>query len=282
MKKIKIITDSASDIPVKNIKGITVLPMRISFSGEDFLDGVTISHNEFYERLINSSNLPTTSLIPPVCFEEEYKKAINKGEKVLVITISSKLSGTYQSAVSAADAFKGKVFVVDSLNATIGQQILVMYALKLIKQGLSIEAVVSELESKRNKIHIIGLLDTLEYLKQGGRISKTTAFVGGMLAIKPVVTIDAGTVLMLGKSRGTANGNAFVDNQVETFGGINYDMPYLVGYTGTDSNRLKDYLKNSKHKWTKDKNNINIVSIGSTIGTHIGPNGIAVAFFDNK
>ncbi|MCM1468729.1 MAG: DegV family protein, partial [Alistipes sp.] len=168
MEKIRIITDSASDLPSMPETDITVLPMRINFGEEEYLDGVTISHHEFYEKLIESDTLPVTSLISPAVFEEAYKKAVDAGEKVIVITISGKLSGTYQSAALAAAQFEGSVFVIDSLNAAIGEQVLVRYALQLAKADMPVEEIVAQLEKSKKNIHILALLDTLEYLKKGG------------------------------------------------------------------------------------------------------------------
>ena len=171
MEKIRIITDSASDITGATNPLLTVLPMRINFGDEEYLDGVTISHHEFYEKLVESDTLPVTSLISPAVFEEAFDKAVCDGEKVIVITISGRLSGTYQSAVLAAAQFEGNVFVVDSQNAAIGEQILVNYALELAENGMPVKELVQTLNDARKHIHILALLDTLEYLKKGGRIS---------------------------------------------------------------------------------------------------------------
>ena len=203
MEKIRFITDSASDMN-NSREDVTILPLHIRFGEEEYADGVTISHKEFYEKLIECDTLPTTSLVSPAVFEEAYEKAVSAGETVIVVTISSKLSGTCQSARIAAEDYEGKVFVVDSLNATIGEQILVEYGLQLKKQGMTAEEIVSILQEQKHKIHTMGLLDTLEYLKKGGRISPTVAFIGGALAIKPVVAVVDGEIIMLGKARGSS------------------------------------------------------------------------------
>lgn len=282
MEKIRIITDSASDIPAQCREEITVLPMRVSFGKEEYLDGVTLSHCEFYERLIECDILPVTSLISPASFEEEYKKAADAGETVIVITISSKLSGTYQSAVLAAEEYKDQVFVVDSLNATIGEQILVNYAFSMIGSGMPAGEIVRTLEAAKKKIHVLGLLDTLEYLKKGGRISRTTAFLGEALSIKPVVTVSDGEVVMLGKARGSRNGSSFLIREIEKADGVDFDKPFCLGYTGLDDSMLKKYIKDSEALWVGHTDTLPICSIGATIGTHVGPNAIAVAFFDKK
>lgn len=165
MEKIRFITDSASDMNHPR-EDVTILPLHIRFGDDEYADGVTISHREFYEKLIECDTLPTTSLVSPAVFEDAYEQAVSAGETVIVITISGKLSGTCQSARIAAEDYEGKVFVIDSMNATIGERILVEYGLQLKDQGKSAEEIVSILEKEKSKIHTMGLLDTLEYLKR--------------------------------------------------------------------------------------------------------------------
>lgn len=282
MDKIRIITDSASDITGAANTQLTVLPMRINFGEEEYLDGVTISHHEFYEKLIESDTLPVTSLISPAVFEEAFEKAVGNGEKVIAITISGRLSGTYQSAILAAAQFEGNVFVIDSLNAAIGEQILVNYALELVNKGMSAKEIVQTLNDAKKHIHILALLDTLEYLKKGGRISKTVAFVGGALSIKPVVTVIDGEVALLGKARGSKNGNNFLIKEIEKINGVDFGRPFCLGYTGLSDALLQKYIEDSKALFAEHTNELPVCSIGATIGTHVGPNAIAVAFFDKQ
>lgn len=279
MSKLRIITDSASDIMEPDRKDLTVLPMTVRFGETEYLDGVTINHQEFYEKLIESDELPVTSLISPGDFEAAYQKAAEAGEQVLVVTLSGKLSGTYQSACIAAADFEENVRVVDSMNATIGEQILVLYALQLSDQGVELDEIVQTLEQAKKKIHVLGLLDTLEYLKKGGRISKTAAFLGGALSVKPVVTVAEGEVVMLGKARGSRNGNNFLIHEIEKAGGVDFTRPYRLGYTGLDDTLLQKYIHDSERLWKENADSLPVSSIGATIGTHVGPGAIAVAFF---
>lgn len=279
MSKLRIITDSASDIMEPDRKDLTVLPMTVRFGEKEYLDGVTINHQEFYEKLIESDELPVTSLISPGDFEAAYQKAAEAGEQVLVVTLSGRLSGTYQSACIAAADFEENVRVVDSMNATIGEQILVLYALQLSDQGVELDEIVRTLEQAKKKIHVLGLLDTLEYLKKGGRISKTAAFLGGALSVKPVVTVAEGEVVMLGKARGSRNGNNFLIHEIEKAGGVDFTRPYRLGYTGLDDTLLQKYIHDSEKLWKGNADSLPVSSIGATIGTHVGPGAIAVAFF---
>ncbi len=279
MEKIRIITDSASDLVAPAQEGLTILPMTITFGDVQYQDGVTISHHEFYEKLIESDELPVTSLVSPGDFAQAYHNAIEAGETVIAITISSKLSGTCQSAMLAAEDFPGQVYVVDSLSCAIGQQILVRYALALVQQGLSAQQTVCELLQVRQKLHVMALLDTLEYLKKGGRISQTVAFVGGMLDIKPVVAVRDGEVVMLGKARGSRNSSNYLVKEIEKTEGVDFSKPVCLGYTGLSDHLLKKYIQDSSPIWAGHEDSLHLCTIGATIGTHIGPGAIAVAFF---
>ncbi len=280
MEKIRIITDSASDIPQNNAYGITILPMSIRFGNAEYKDGLDITTTEFYERLIESDELPATSLVSPAVFEDAYKAAIGNGEKVVVITISSKLSGTYQSATLAALDYPDDVFVVDSMNVACAEQILAIRGAELAEQGIAAKEIANILVSEREKIHILAVLDTLEYLKKGGRISSTVAFVGGALNLKPVVTVKNGEVAMIGKARGSKNGNNYLIQEIEKTSGIDFSKPIRLGYTGLSDIMLQKYIEDSKRLWEGHADNMAVSHIGSTIGTHIGPGAIAVAFFE--
>ncbi|MBO5281602.1 MAG: DegV family protein [Lachnospiraceae bacterium] len=276
---IRIITDSASDIPQGLREDLTVLPMHVYFGQEEFLDGVNLSHKQFYERLIEEEELPKTSQISPFEFEHVYEEAVAAGEQVIVITISSKLSGTYQSACIAAADYEGRVYVVDSLNATLGERCLVDYALRLKEQGKTAEQIVAELERGKTRIRLLALLDTLEYLKKGGRISKSVAMVGGMLSIKPVIAVVDGEVAMVGKARGSRNGSNLLVQEIEKAGGVDFSMPYYLGYTGLDDHLLRKYIEDSRALWEGHAEQLESTSVGGTIGTHVGPGAIAVFFF---
>lgn len=276
---IRIITDSAADIPQGLREDLTVLPMHVYFGQEEFLDGVNLSHKQFYERLIEEEELPKTSQISPYEFEHAYEQAIAAGEQVIVITISGKLSGTYQSACIAAEDYEGQVYVVDSCNATLGERCLVDYALRLKGQGKTAAEIAEELERGKKRIRLLALLDTLEYLKKGGRISKSVAMVGGMLSIKPVVAVVDGEVVMVGKARGSRNGSNLLVQEIEKSGGVDFSMPYYLGYTGLDDRLLQKYIEDSRALWEGHADRLDGTSVGGTIGTHVGPGAIAVMFF---
>lgn len=282
MEKIRIITDSASDLRSCSRDDVTVLPLTVTFGEESLLDGVELQPHEFYERLIESDSLPKTSLISPAVFADAYREAVEAGEKVLVITLSAKLSGTWQSAMIAAEDYPGQVYVVDSQSVTVGQLILIEYALSLIDRGTPLPQVVENIEQAKGKIHLLAVLDTLEYLRKGGRIPKAAAMLGDMLSIKPVVTVQDGEVVLLGKARGSRNGSNYLIKEIEKADGVDFTKPFYLGYTGLNDSMLRKYIGDSKAIWASCTDCLPVCVVGPSIGTHVGPNAIAVAFFDRK
>jgi DegV family protein with EDD domain len=277
--KIRIITDSASDMPAVHRPEVAVLSMTVTFGAEEFQDGINLTHHQFYEKLIEGEDLPTTSQISPSQFEEVFQAAVDAGETVVAVVLSAKLSGTYQSACIAAEEFPGQVFVVDSANATLGELVLVERAVELMDQGLDAAAIAARLEEEKKEVRLVGLLDTLEYLKRGGRVSASVALVGGLLAIKPVVAVQDGEVVVLGRARGSKNGNNLLVQEIQKSGGVDFGRPYRLGYTGLDDSLLRKYIEDSSALWSGHTDALPICTVGGTIGTHVGPGAVAVAFF---
>lgn len=277
----KIVVDSASDITADEAvqRDLIMMPMIVSFGQTDYEDGVNLSHKQFFEKLIESDELPKTACINEFRFAECFEKETKDGSQLLVITISSKLSTTYNQAVSAAKKFAQKVFVVDSLNACIGERVLVELALRLRDAGKSAEEVKALLDERKQKIKLIALLGTLKYLKKGGRISTLVAFAGELLSIKPVVEVIKGEVKLVGKAMGSKKGNNLLTKMIEDSGGIDFGSPFALGYSGLSDDLLLKYVEDSRALYENDTNSLPIYMIGSTIGTHVGPGAIAVAFF---
>ncbi len=276
---IRIITDSASDIVGNEREDLMILPITITFGEEQFQDGVNLTHQMFYEKLIESDELPVTSQVAPFDFEEAYREVKERGDRAIVITLSSKLSGTWQSANIAAEEYGDVVRVVDSENASIGQHALVEYALRLKERGLSFGEIVERLEVDKSRIRLVALLDTLEYLKKGGRISKAAAMAGSLLSIKPVIAIQRGEVAILGKARGSRQGNNLLAEQIHLTGGIDFEKPFVLGYTGLSDRMLQKYIADHESFWKSSVDALETSSVGGTIGTHVGPGAIGVAFF---
>ena len=276
--KTRIVVDSTADILPEYLDQIHTVPLTVSFGEEEYIDGVTIDHRTFYQKLIETDAMPSTSQASPAAFAEQYDQAAADDEEVVVITISSKLSGTYQSAMIAA-AGRSSVYVVDSENASVGCGILVGLALRYLRDGMTASAIAEKLQEDKKKIIVIALLDTLEYLKRGGRISKAAAFAGGLLNIKPVISIADGEIQLLGKARGSKMGNNLLVQQIQKVGGIDFTKPVLLGYTGLSDVLLQKYIEDSSYLWSASLDAVRYVSIGSVIGAHAGPGAIAVAFF---
>lgn len=275
---VRIIIDSSVDIAERFRQEVKVVPLTIHFGEEELIDGVTIDRQRFYERLVECDELPRTSQANPTAFQKVFEEVTQAGEEAVVITLSSELSGTCQSACLAAQDYD-HIYVVDSKNAAIGSGILTEYAIECAKKGMSAKEIAEELERKKEDVCLIALLDTLEYLKKGGRISKTVAFAGGVLNIKPVVTIQDGKVEVIGKARGSRQGNNLLIEKIQESGGIDFDMPILLGYTGLSDALLKKYIEDSRDLWQEQAESLDSTLVCSVIGTHVGPGVVAAAFF---
>lgn len=277
--KTRIIIDSGVDLVPACQELCTVVPLRVCFGDTEYRDGIDIDHQTFYEKLIESDTLPTTSQASPDAFEQAFRQTVEAGDQAVVITISSKLSGTCQSAHIAAEEFADRIHVVDSLNVSIGAGILVQLAISMAEAGADAETIARTLTAEREKVCVIAMLDTLEYLKKGGRISKTVAIAGELLSIKPVVAVQDGAVAMLGKARGPRQANNLLVKEIEKTGGVDFAKPVLLGYTGISDALLKKYITDSAELWQEMGREPNTSPIGSVIGTHVGPGAIAAAYF---
>lgn len=276
---VNLIIDSTTDLNPQLREQFTIVPLTIHFGDQEYIDGVTISHRQFYEKLVESDVLPSTSQATPAAFADVFEEVARRGETAVVLTLASQLSGTYQSAMIAASDYPGRIFVVDGTSVAIGTGILAELALRLREQGLTAEEIAGRLEEEKEKIHVVALLDTLEYLKRGGRISATVAFAGGLLSIKPVIAVKDGVIQMLGKARGSRQGNNLLVQQIEKAGGVDFDKPVLLGFSGLSDALLTKYIEDSRDLWENGTESLVTTSIGSVVGTHAGPGAIAVAFF---
>ncbi len=277
---IKIITDSASDIMSEEAKklDIEIIPMKINIDGIEYLDGVNITNLDFFKKLENCKEIPKTSQITPNEFINYFNKY--KDTEIICITMSSKLSSTFQSAMYAKDKFSN-VEVIDSENVSVGEALLVKLAVSLINQGKNYKEIINTLNEQKKRIRLIALLNTLDYLKKGGRISLAVAFVGGILGIKPVIEIKEGKVHFIGKARGSKQGNNMLRLKTNEGNGIDFNMPFMLGYSGLDDELLNKYIEDSKDIYPNNTK-FDKVLIGSTIGSHIGLKAICIAYFENK
>lgn len=276
-KKVRIIVDSSTDMSARFNDQVEVVPLTVLFGEEEFRDGIDLTRNEFYRKLESGKDLPKTSQATPAAFEEVFSRLRKDGQEGLVITLSSKLSGTYESARMAAEGYP-EIRVVDSKNATVGAGILVEHALMCAEQGMGLSELEAKMNEMRERVCVLASLDTLEYLVRGGRLSRALGFAGGVLNVKPVITVEDGEVKVLGKARGPKKANNFLVEQIERCG-VDYDLPVLLAYSGTSDELLQNYIVNSRGLWEGRVDELNCAQVCSVIGTHVGPGAVAVAFF---
>ena len=278
---VRIITDSASDMSPAEHPALRVLPLSVTFGTDVYMDGIDIDYQRFYEMLVERDELPKTGQVNPYAFSQAIAEAREAGDEAVIISVGAKLSGTNQSARTAlAEAPGGDVYVVDSNNVTLGERVLVEYALRLVDEGRSASQIAAAVEAVRDRVVVIGLLETLEYLVRGGRLSAAAGAVGTLLNVKPVVAVEDGLIVQLGKARGSKNGRNLLNQKVEKAGGIDFSMPLALGYTGLSDAVLKKYIEDSAALWAgHTEGELPVHTIGATIGTHVGPGAVAVAFF---
>ena len=279
---VKFIIDSASDVLPGECKKLDVIhvPLTVRFGDKEFADAVDLSHKKFYKMLTSGKEAhPTTSQVTPAAWSEVMEQVVENGDTAVVITISSKLSGTYQSACIAAEEFEGKVFVVDSMTATIGERLLLEMGIRLAHEGLDAAAIAAKLDAVKDKVRIYARLDTLEYLRKGGRISSTTAVVGTMLNIKPIIAVRDGLVENVAKARGPKAADKQLRELVAKSGGIDFSKPLCAAWSGLEDDNLKTFLADSSDMLCGTE--VPVATVGCVIGAHVGPGAVAIAYFEN-
>lgn len=281
---VRIITDSASDIPQSTAKewGIDVIPLKVRFGEEEFLDGVTLPPQEFYKKLVETDEIPKTSQISPYEYAQHFKAALENGDEVIYFSLSAGVSGSYQSACIAAEDLEGDVNIVDTRQFCISEYIIVQRAVQLRDQGMNAAEIVETIKEEMDRVHVISAFDTLEYLKLGGRLSSAAAFAGNLLMIKPVITIEDGLVKVIGKARGSKNSHNMLMEFVRKTGGIDFDRPICLAYSGFNDDVLKKYVEDSRILYEGHEDKLQYAKVGATIGTYSGPGAIALAYFEKR
>ena len=274
---VQIITDSASDIE-KEMQarwGISIVPLTVQFSDKSYLDGVTISKAEFYEKLESEAELPKTSMVPPSDFEEIFQKALEVGDDVVGIFLSGELSGTFQSACIAKENLNSdRIFLLDSLSASLGLMLLVQEAVHLRDAGCEAQEIMDKISPLPQKICLLAAVDTLKYLRKGGRISAGSAMVGEMLGIKPMITIRDGRVESIGKARGM---NAAMKHLLQEALKAEMDSSYSIVFAHSATPQLMEKTIETV-KEPMELTNWLTCQVGSTIGTHVGRGCVGLAF----
>jgi len=274
---IRILTDMGSDIPYlrADAHGVEIAELDIRFDDFPYDYRNDTDFSVFYENLTRSKKLPTISQVTPGQYMDVFEDAKEKGEEVLVITISGKLSGTYQSAVMALEMCDyDAITLIDSHQCTITQRLLVDHAVKLRDAGKSRADIAAELERLRDSLSLVVLLDTLTYLKKGGRVPPAMAMLGTILNMKPAVMLRNGAVAPLSKARGFQAGKQILWKQFET-DGFDPTWPVYFGYS-LDKARGEAFMQETKEKY--GLTDCRLFPVGGVIGTHAGPGGVAIGY----
>lgn len=275
---IRIITDSTSDIPMEQQAelGIDIVPLSVLFGDKKYTDGVDLKKEQFFEMLAECKTLPTTSQVNPDGFYDLFKNYVDKGDQVIGIFISSKLSGTCQSALIAKDMVgSDDIYIVDSKNTTFGLALLVHEAIKRRDSGTDAKAIYDELMTLRTRVKFFAVVNTLKYLKMGGRLSSSAAIIGSMLSIKPLVSIVEGKVKSVGKARGQKAALSLIADQLKKH---IPDKQYTITFGHTCSPELmKSFIDFfAPLNVTPDQ----ILTVGCVVGTHSGPGCVGMAYIE--
>ncbi|MGE4484761.1 MAG: DegV family protein [Oscillospiraceae bacterium] len=281
---IRIITDSTCDLERSEWKALdlTVLSLTINFGARVFKDGRDLSHADFYDMLAKAQKLPTTSQVNPGEFEDVFTKYVEQGDEIVGIFIASDLSGTMQSALIAANAVDPeKIFIVDSRSASFGMALLIREAARMRDTGKYTAAEIARTVQKLAlRLRIYAVVDTLKYLKMGGRISGGAAAIGGLLGILPVVEVYNGKVQSIDKTRGEKGGKKAL---LQLFQKYEPDFEYGVAFGHSNvPDRMKAYMDYFRPHIPVTMRSIHTSGIGSVIGTHTGPGVVGVAFISKE
>lgn len=276
--KIKLIYDSMCDIPeeINNKEFVEMIPLTINIYGKEYKDGIDFTKEEFYNILNNSNSLPKTSQVTYIDFKEKFEKYTKEGYDVICITGSSKASGTYQSANLAKADVEGNIYIFDSLFLSLGSGQYIIKASHLIEEGdLSASEIVEELEKLRASVNLLFVPFTLEYLKQSGRLPSVVSFVGNMLSIKPICSMQDGKNKIVSKVRGTKQiASKLVDMILELNNGQLEDKIVTIGYGSNEVDFKKLQEEVSKRINAKK---VYITRGGSCICSHTGPEILAIS-----
>jgi DegV family protein with EDD domain len=277
MEKIKVITDSTSDLPLEIIEkyDIEVIPLLITFGEDSYKDGVDIDIYQLLEKMRYMNEFPVTSQVIPKRFLEYYEKYINEGYKIISIHLSSKMSGTYQSACMAKEMLQSEdIVVIDSLNVTSGLGLLVIKAAKLKEKNLNIKQIEEEIKKLIPHVKSALVFNSLENLVKGGRLSKTAGVVGNILAIKPIMAVENGEVIVRDKVRGSKKVVRTILDYLDKKGIRDNETSMLLDIESKDIDTLREALKRKNREFIECK-------VGCTVGVHAGEDACGVFFIED-
>lgn len=277
---VKVVTDSLSDITAElaDSLGVTIVPLTVLFGREAFLDRVTISTEEFYHRLMTEDIVPTTTQPSPAAFADVYKKLAEDTDEILVITASSKLSGTYQSAIGAIDLLDGKsrIEVIDSQTVAMGHGLIVIAVAEAAQKGAGLDELIELANSALPRSHFAVYFDTLQYLARGGRIGRAQSLLGSMLSVKQILTIKEGEISPLTRRRSQA-------------AGVDYMFEFVTGFRNIEAlaveqSTLPDVANRLTERLASQYPNVTIRRsvVSPVLGVHAGPNALAVTVLEGR
>ena len=277
---VKIVTDSVADLPSQVVSelGITIVPLHVRFGTEVYRDGIDLTAEQFYDRLVHSEILPVTSVPSPGSFAEAYNKLAEETDEILVITVSAKLSGTYEVALQSIGLVKRKcrVEVIDSQFGAVAEGLVVIAAAKAAQAGTNLDEVIDVTQKTIPRVDMRAAFDTLEYLKRGGRIGKAQAFLGSMLSVNPIITLKGGVVEPAGRTRSRAKA-------------IDYLYNFAMGYSRIEEMAIEDaacpddaelLVERLGPKYPRER--IYRSKTTPVIGTHTGPGLLLIAILGDK
>ena len=277
---VRIVTDSSCDLPTELVQelGITVVPLYVRFGEEVYREQVDISLDEFYKRLEQGPIHPVTIQPSPQDFVTAYQKVASEADGIVSIHISSKLSGTFNSALQGKKLLEKDfpIEVVDSQIITVGLALICIAAAKMAKAGESLASVVEEVKQMLPNIHLLALLDTLKYLQKGGRIGKAKALLGSILNVKPMITLKEGEVVPAGQTRSRSKGIERLFSFVESVSNIE-DLVIAYNTTPDEAQALAERLGS-----ILTKEAVKVIRLGTTLGVHMGPGGLAIGIREKK
>lgn len=285
MPKYKVISDSSCDFEpsLAKDKNVDIVPFYITFEQSSYLkEGIDIQSDDFYHRLLNENAFPKTSLPSVQDYINVFTPYLEQGEDILCLCISSLLSGSYQSATNAANILledfpNRKISIIDTMQATFGQSLIVLEVVKMRDAGITLEETTNIINELKQTTKVIFTVDTLEYLQKGGRIGKATALAGSLLNIKPILLLEDGEIHSFSKARGKKKAiSNVIDIFIEHIGENKNHYEFIVGHTFVpeEAKNLRDKLVNDY----KIDINYPIINAGVTVGTHVGPGGVGISY----
>lgn len=277
---IKIVTDSTADLPQSIIEDydITVVPLKIIFGEDVFVDGVDIDGPTFFERLQQAKEMPKTSQVNPNEFYPVFKNILTQGDEIVGIFISSDMSGTAQSAtIAKSDLDSDKIHIIDSQTVTFELGALVIKAAQMVKQGKDAEAIIAEIEALKKRTQLYAMIDTLEYLVKGGRLRATSGMIGTALQLKPIITIKNGLVESISKQRGRKKAFKWIKTEMDRKGQTIEGKTVFVGHSNAPE-IMEEFKRWLLSQWQPKE--IIESEIGPIVGVHAGPGCVGLVVVD--